>query len=250
VTVPDFKKTLSNLSSGKIVIPIIRAALHRPSFDGFEVPVEGWTPRPYDGWFHPSTHATWTVRQLWLYLTLGARIPLEEPELLFVLSVTQGKFWHSFVQKLMLDHGIMAKDEVPLKDPVHMRRGHTDGLLDNGELFEFKTASERVLMKIQTVKELKEYKPGYYAQTQEYLDIAGYQRMRYFIMTLAAPFPMEEFVVEADPGFQEQQRLKYRAAIEHAQTGEEPDFCCSIGSKTAKTCPTRYLCPIGLQGIK
>lgn len=242
---PNFKRTLRDISNGKIVVPIISAALNRPRFKGFNVEVEGWTPRPYDGWFHPSTHATWTTRQLYHYLLSGAEMVEEVPSLLFVLSVTQGKFWHGFIQKLLLANGLMLQDEVPLKDKLHNRKGHTDGLLSNGELFEFKTASERVIRKMTSVEELKEYKPGYYAQTQDYLDMSGYQRMRYFIMSLSAPFPMEEFVVEADPVFQQQQREKYRAAIEAAESGAEPEFCCGFGSTQSKACPTRFQCPVG-----
>lgn len=242
---PSFKRTLREISDGKIVVPIIRAALNRPKFKGFSVEVEGWTPRPYDGWFHPSTHATWTTRQLYHYLLDGQDMVEEVPSLLFVLSVTQGKFWHSFIQKLLLANGLMVQDEVPLKDVQHNRKGHTDGLLSNGELFEFKTASERVIRKMTSVEELKNYKPEYYAQTQDYLDMAGYQRMRYFIMSLAAPFPMEEFVVEADPVFQLAQREKYRAALDAVKSGVEPEFCCGFGSALSKACPTRFQCPVG-----
>lgn len=242
---PEFRRFLRDVADEKIVTPVIAAMLSNPTFKGFEVPVEDWTPRPYDGWFHPSTHATWNVRQLTYYLTEGATVPEARPELLFVLSVTQGKFWHAFIQSLLLDNGLMVKDEVPLVDHEHHRRGHTDGLLRNDELFEFKTASERVIKKLKSVEDLKEYKPAYYAQTQDYLDMAGADRMRYFVMSLAAPFPMVEFVVRADPAFQAAQRAKYLQALMHAEAGTLPEPCCAPRSVESKACPVRLLCPYG-----
>lgn len=242
---PAFRRFMKDVHQSKVITPVIAAMLSQPDFEGFQVPVEDWTPRPYDGWFHPSTHATWNVRQLAYYLQHGGELPIARPELLFVLAVTQGKFWHAFIQKLLLDNGIMEKDEVPLVDEEHHRRGHIDGLLRNGELFEFKTASERVIKKMTSVDDLKEYKPEYYAQTQDYLDMAGAQEMRYFVMSLAAPFPMTEFVVPADPRFQAAQRTKYLMALMHAEQGTFPEPCCAVKSPESKTCPVRLLCPYG-----
>jgi hypothetical protein len=242
---PAFRRFLKDVRDEKIITPVIAAMLSKPSFEGFMVPVEDWTPRPYDGWFHPSTHATWNVRQLTYYLTNGAELPEEKPDLMFVLSVTQGKFWHAFIQKLLLDNGVMVKDEVPLRDEEHHRRGHTDGLLSNGQLFEFKTASERVIKKISSLEALKENKPSYYAQTQDYLDMAGAREMRYFVMTLSAPFPMAEYVVPADPRFQAAQRAKYLQALLHAEAGTLPEPCCAIRSPESRECPVRSLCPYG-----
>lgn len=244
-TSPAFRRMLKDVQQNKIVTPVIASMLSNPSFEGFDVPVEDWTPRPYDGWFHPSTHATWNVRQLAYYLQHGADLPEKRPELLFVLSVTQGKFWHAFIQKLLLDNGLMEKDEVPLVDTEHHRRGHTDGLLRNGELFEFKTASERVIKKLGSVEDLKQYKPEYYAQTQDYLDMAGAEEMRYFVMSLAAPFPMVEFVVPADRRFQADQRAKYLQALMHTEAGTLPPPCCAPKSTESKACPVRLLCPYG-----
>jgi hypothetical protein len=211
---------LSEVRDKKILSPIIRSTLHSPSFTGFTLEVEGWTPRAYDGWIHPSTHTTWSVEQLVEYLTHPEALAEEEPELSFVLSVTQGKFWHQFVQHLLLDNGILVQDEVPLCDPVHRRRGHTDGQLANGELFEFKTANSRSFRKLTNLEALREctsgYIAGYYGQTQDYLDMAEVEHMRYLVMCMEPPYEFAEFVVPADPMFQAKQRMKYREAIETA----------------------------------
>jgi hypothetical protein len=214
------RNILAEVRERKVLSPIIRSTLHDPKFTGFTLEVEGWTPRAYDGWFHPSTHTTWSVEELVQYLTSPDQIVEEEPELSFVLAVTQGKFWHTFIQRLLLDNGVLVQDEVPLRDPVHRRRGHTDGLLASGELFEFKTASSRSFRKLNSLEALREhtsgYIAGYYGQTQDYLDMADAEYMRYLVMCLESPYELAEFVVPADPMFQAKQRLKYREALEMA----------------------------------
>jgi hypothetical protein len=247
-TTPNFRRILTELSQGNILIPVIRAELHDPKFKGFPLKVEGWTPRPYDGWFHPSTHPTWTARQLAYYLMEPDKLKEQRPDLLFVLSVTQGKFWHTFIQKVLLDNGILVKDEMPLVDPLHNRRGHADGLLRTDELFEFKTMSDRLIGKVKTAEDVRNLHFDYWAQTQDYLDMSGKRYMRYLIMSLASPFPMQELVVEADPIFQMAQRQKYRAALDAKESGVLPSPCCAIYSTESKTCPTRRACPIGSKG--
>jgi hypothetical protein len=205
----------------KVLSPIIRAALHDPNFKGFPLQVEGWTARPYDGWFHPSTHATKTVDELIDYLTHPENHqPEEHPPLVFVLAVTQGKFWHTFIQRLLLDHGILLQDEVPLIDPTRRRRGHTDGLLANGELLEIKTSSSRSFRKFTNCADLIANEPGYYAQTQDYLDMAEAEYMRYLVMCMESPYEFSEFLVPADGLFQTAQRRKYREAVETAAQGQ------------------------------
>lgn len=208
---------LKDVRDKKILSPIIRGGLADPKFKGFSLQVEGWTPRPYDGWFHPSTHATWDVDKLVDYLTHPERYqPDEHPSLSFVLAVTQGKFWHTFHQRLLLDHGILLQDEVPLVDIPRRRKGHTDGLLANGELLEIKTSSSRSFRKFTDLEGLMTNEPGYYAQTQDYLDMAEAEHMRYLVMCMESPYAFSEFLVPVDGAFQARQRRKYREAVEIA----------------------------------
>lgn len=253
-----FTRMIRDIGQDKILIPVIRAALSNPDFKGFKVPVEGWEAREYDGWFHPSTHSTWTARQLYYYLTAHQSFEREQVTPLFVLAVTQGKFWHEFIQRLLLDHGLLVPNpgttrrdsmlkraEIRLTDEELRRRGHADGRLSDDELFEFKTMSDYKIKKIKTWEDVRDLEPGYYAQTQDYLDMAGARRMRYLIMSLASPFPMEEIVVPADREFQSAQRRKYRLAVSAAPIGALPPACCAPRSKEAKVCPARFVCPVG-----
>lgn len=268
MTTVNLKRTLSAAARGHIIIPVVRAAMVDPQFRSFNVKVRGWREgvREFDGWFHPSTHGSWTARQLALYLKHGKQVPTEKPGQEFVMAVTQGSFWHEFFQRVLLREGLLARNpgakasdpieklvEVQLQDPYHNRRGHADGRMttSEGELFEFKTMNSWKQKKIENEDDLREQNPfGYFDQAQDYLDIAGAQRMRYLTMSLESPFPMTEFVVHADPEYQAAKRRRYRLAIEHHARGTMPPPCggCGVRSKMAKACPVRTFCPVGRIG--
>lgn len=151
----NLNRALRGLREKQIVVPHLRAALYRPTFPGFSVEVRGWLDgvREFDGWFHPSTHASWTARQLALYLRHGAEMPVEQPALEFVLAVTQGSFFHRLFQYILLDDGVIKRqpstglnDDIELQcepalvDHTHNRRGHADGEMatSDDELLEIK----------------------------------------------------------------------------------------------------------------
>lgn len=253
---PDFLTMLQAVREEKILIPAVHRALFNPDFKGFDVEVEAWSPRPYDGRFHPSSHSTWTVRQLYLYLVAPQFIEEEHMPLTGVLAVTAGKFWHRFLQLLWLDTGDLIQDEVPIWDPETNRVGHADGILRTGEGLEIKTINEFQINKVTDEAVLKQKKYQYWCQTQDYLDVLGLDAMRYFLMNPTHPFPMSEFVVKADKAYQKRRRAEYMRAIEMAQKYPssvlledlqqvEVHACCTPKSPEAKRCPAKYGCPIG-----
>jgi hypothetical protein len=239
------RATLREVAEDKILTPITRSVLMDPKFEGFEVPVRAWTPRPYDGWFHPSTHATWTARQLYFYLADPERLEVERMGLTSVIAITQGHFFHEFLQRLWLANGILQRAECPLVDEECNRKGHMDGLLANFEGLEIKTMNDFKLPKIFDAASLRELKPEYYAQTQDYLAMSGLSAMRYLIISTAYPYAMQEFSVPFDDLFQQAQREKYLTALRAYEEGRPPSVCCAPRSATAKACPARGACEIG-----
>lgn len=252
----DFDLFLTGLAKNEILIPAIRRALFKPDFKGFNVPVEGWTPRPYDGWFHPSTHGTWTVRQLYLYLVASKFVETEQMPLTGVLAVTAGKFWHEFLQRILLATKDLRVAEQFIEQEDTNRRGHLDGVLENGEGLEIKTINPYQISKVIDEAVLKEKKYDYWAQTQDYLDVMGLSIMRYLMIEPSYPFQMAEFVVPADLDYQQRRRSEYRQAIKFAEVYPDPKVladhtratvpsCCAPKSQMAKSCPVRMACPIG-----
>lgn len=253
----DFARTIKGIASNEVLIPIMHAALYDPEFEGFSVPVTGWQKdkRHYDGWFHPSYHSTWTVRQLYIYLTAYHLLEEERMPLTGVLAVTAGKFWHMFIQRILLDNGILVKDEVPIRHEETNRLGHADGYLSTGEALEIKTINGFQVDKIISEAVLREKKPQYWAQTQDYLDCLGLSSMRYLMINPDYPFRMSEFVVMSNRPYQVQRRAEYKQAIELAQRFPDATYlgdpqstvptCCAPRSKEARGCPTKHACPIG-----
>ncbi len=238
------RRTLRGVENSEVLIPALLTSLNDPTFEGFEIEIEPWSPRPPDGYFHPSTQSTWTVRQLALYLMAPETVEQERMQLTGVFAITQGHFWHMFIQKILKDTGLLIKDEVGFTDEEHKRRGHMDGLLKiNGqeEGLEIKTMNSFTIKKIENEKDLREKKFGYWCQAQEYLDVFNLPRMRFLIISPSYPFPMVEFTVEADPEHQQQRREIYKGAITIAKHGTLPlpeGGCCM----KPDTCAVRKAC--------
>lgn len=230
--IPDLRRAVRGLAKDEILIPALHTSLNDPTFKGFNIEIEPWSARPPDGYFHPSTQATWNVRQLALYLMAPELIEQERMQLTGVFAITQGHFWHMFIQHVLTETKLLVEDEVGFTDEDHKRRGHMDGLLViNGERqgLEIKTMNQFTLPKISTMAELREKKPGYWAQAQEYMDVFDLDKMRFLIISPSYPFPMKEFVVKADPKHQERRREIYKGAIEIASRGSLPlpaGGCC------------------------
>lgn len=253
---------LSAVDKGEVVIPIIRAALFDPTFKSFEVKVRGFEARPPDGYFHPSTHPLWEERMLYYYLAEPERLVGEDFDPHSVMAVTQGHFWHCFIEKVGKDCGLFLTEACPCgckndveygySDPETGARGHVDGRLVD-EVFEFKTMRPAKVAKIPrltpTDPELVEwyrlFQPGYHAQAQEYMRLSGYRRHRTLLLSLDWPYEMREIVIEADDYFAYAVKEKYLRVRQAAADKVPPMPCCAPGSKESQACTARLVCPMG-----
>jgi hypothetical protein len=241
---------IQELAKGGVLAPILRYELTNPRFEGFTIEMDGWTDRPWDGWFHPSTHATWTPRQLALYLTQPQLIETEQPTMEMVVAVTQGHFLHHLIGNVLLGNGVVEALEIPGEDPVHNRKGHMDGRRGE-EGVEFKSINrEHLLNKITDAESLRRLKPGYYGQAQDYIDMHGLTGMRFLFFGVMYPYPMGEFVVPRDDEFIAAQRTKYLLAQELAAAGEIGEACCHSMDTEALACPLRQACPVGQRAMR
>lgn len=219
-----------------------------PTFTGFNIEIEPWTARPPDGYFHPSTQSMWNVRQLALYLLAPHLVQQERMEITSVLAITQGHFWHMFIQHILeIETPFLVKSEVGFTDEEHKRRGHMDGLLKikgEEEGLEIKTINPYKIGKIVDEETLIEHKPQYWFQAQEYLDVFNLPRMRFLTIAPSYPFPMKEFTVKANPTHQARRREDYKQAMLIAENGALPlpkGGCCNQVS----SCQLKYACKFG-----
>jgi hypothetical protein len=245
VKVPELRRALRGLASGEILIPALQTALHDPSFSALDIHIGGFQKREPDGYFHPSGHATWNVRQLALYRMAPHLLEQGVMPYTGTLSITQGHFWHAFIQHILKECGLLIKDEVGFTDEAFQRKGHMDGLLKD-EGLEIKTINSRRINSMVSEEALKQDKYQYWCQAQEYLDVFNLPQMRFLFITPDFPFPMKEFVVKANPEHQAARREIYAKAIEIADVGKLPISkfsvpCCGKPDQ----CPTVKGCHYG-----
>lgn len=238
-----FKTLIKSVRSQNVIIPQIQASLHDASFPGFTVPIPAFTKRIPDGRFHPSTHPTWSEDKLLAYLK--GEDGLEALELHAVMAVTQGTFWHAFIQNLGIADGwlrvmdpyapnVHDKAEYWVEDEELGTSGHMDGILNSDFLdipedqgFEMKTMIGNRLRECPDgppespgkVAWIKDGHEVYYAQAQEYLRMSGYSHQRFFFLTLEYPYPMVEVVVPFDIGYSQQIVEKYRRVRQRFNDG-------------------------------
>ncbi len=267
----ELKRVLKGALTGEVIIPPLRTILTNPKFDGFEVPIPEFKPRPPDGWFHPSTHPLWPERMLYYYLTEPDKLMDSELDTDGAMATTQGTFWHAFMQHVMLMHDLVLimnprgkyphdKVEYPVSDPELGSRGSMDGVLNPDTLnidipigLEIKTMFSAKLNRCpkgtpdspQKLAWLKEKCPEYYAQAQEYLRMSEYTQQRFLFVGLEYPYPMVEIAVPFSYGDAYQVADKYRNVRQAVADGIAPDPCCGIRSVQAKQCVARSVCPIG-----
>ncbi len=249
---PNFRRFLKGAAGGEVAIPILRAILYDPKFKSFNIVMPDMGGRKPDNWFHPSTHPLWPERLLYYYLANADRIVPEMLDPTSTMAINQGHFWHSLIQRCLMDANYLIGQEVPVADEQTGSRGHMDGLTKDHEVFEFKTMNRTKLSKIEkgapddpaVLASFKEMKPEYFAQGQEYMRLSGYRRWRGVILALEYPFEMREVVMDYDHIFCEQLRQKYLRVRQAVADQRPPLECCGTpGSKVVKSCPARLLCP-------
>lgn len=258
---PNFRKLVAGAVSGEVLVPVIRNYLWDPKFPSFTINIDGWKPRPPDGWFHPSTHPLVPERLLYYYLTEPTRMIPEVFDPTSTMTVTQGHFWHEFIQTCLLDAGILQANPADTgRNPAEWlwfdeetrARGWSDGLTLDGEIFEFKSMRQAKAAKIangapdspEVQQSFRDLVPGYYAQAQEYMRLSGRKRWRGVVLSLEWPFPLREVVLDFDPFFAHQIATKYRSVLQAAADQRPPMPCCG-GGKIAAACPARAVCPMG-----
>lgn len=256
----DFAEMTKQRREGMLLIPHLSAYLYNADFPD-EVTVtfkKGDSRRPSDGWFWPSTHPTWPLRALWLYLNEPETLPTEDREYMNTLALTMGTAIHTFIETCLRHMGLRTPElntctscspekecqEPGFADHEVGSRGHMDGILDLSPLkplpvavpeivgFEFKTGSDRVISGLNSM-DLETYRrrhPVYYGQNQEYMALSGRRMVIVLFMGLGWPWPMREIHVPFDPAWVSQTREKYYAA----RAADSLPACCGMSKCVLK----------------
>lgn len=233
-----FRSIIKSGVNKDILIPRIRSSLYRPDFSEFSVKVSGFEHRKPDGRFHPSEHPLWSEDKLVAYLK--GKLDREPMDISGVFAVTQGSFWHSFLQTIGIQDGWLKvstpnvdnlpdQAEFAVNDEELGTGGHMDGIL-NSELLGLTTLSGLEIKSMNGFKAskcpngspddpakinwLKVEHPTYDAQAQEYMRMSGIYEQRFLFLTLEYPYPMREVVLPFDPILSKQITDKYRRVRE------------------------------------
>jgi len=236
---PEFRRVITAIEKGYILVPPLMAYLRAPDFPDFDVKVRNLGNRAPDGYFHPSEHPGYPARVLYLYLTAPEYLHYEPWDPMVNISATAGSIWHAIIQHILFTELKLIKGvEQRLVDEECGARGSMDGFLDD-EAFEFKTMSPRMMGKIKTAEDFIARYPKYYLQAQEYMRMSGYQRIRVLCMVVSFPFEMIEFTIDYDPVAAMGTKTKYLQVRQAVADQRMPE--CG-GSSCSKDCPAKIFC--------
>lgn len=250
----NFRTVANSIANGEVLIPIIKSYLFNPKFPKFEVKIKGFVNRKPDGWFHPSTHPLWPERMLYYYLTAPDDFVSEPYDPISAMTVTQGQFWHAFLELCLLDCGYLKAANVPVSDPQVGSRGELDGETFDDEVYELKTMRTPKAQKIvqgapddpAVIASFRALMPNYYAQGQEYMRLSGHRKWRGLFLSPEWPFPMREIAMPYDELLAYQTKAKYLKVRQAVADQRVPMPCCNPWSKESKACPMRTVCPVGM----
>lgn len=267
-----FKRAASEAHDGLLLKPQIQTYFYRARFpDEFTITFrKAGEPRHPDGYFHPSTHPSMNVTQLYWYLKASHSDKPEkywEHEQLSYesrISVMMGTALHELVQSATTELGIMDKpsgtcpacgksqpdecNEQGVMDNELMTRGHMDDVLKNARGkgpagVDYKSTTPKNLYGVEDhdLAFFKKKWPYYYGQAQSYMHSTGLRTFVFLFIAWGHPWAMKEFIVPYDVEYCMDMESKYRLAMDHFQRGEAPnDPCCD--AKYSSRCPV-VLCP-------
>lgn len=271
----NFSQVLGQAEKGLVLKPLLHNFLMNATWENdFAVHFKkGDSRRDPDGWFHPSEHPTWPARMLYYLIAHPEAIIPEPMAYQNTLAVTVGTAMHSFIEMCLKSMNVLMEEdelramgfevnpiskEPSVKDEEAGSRGHMDGVLkiflpthpkEPNPLFEFKTGNENALRSIEDLDLdafIKKW-PGYYAQAQDYLRMTGRQVSVVLFMQMGFPWTLKEFHIPANPKYQNDLLLKYLGVRSDLERGLLPEPCCGPGSKIAKDCLFRGVCPVGVE---
>lgn len=275
-----FASLVRDASEGLVMKPRVMNYFYHAEFpEEFTVAFrnEG-KPREPDGFFHPSTHPTMPVRQLYYYMVAKddpSYWAHEQLDYRSRVSVTMGTALHELFEMAFKEMGMLTEPEGTclacgkkqpdecsehgVLDLVNNTRGHMDGITTNFSRlgtagFDLKTSNNNSLSRIEDhdLEGFRKKWPYYYGQAQSYMISAkeslGIELKNFIFLFVGLGFPWEirEFIVPYDEEYCEALKAKYQKVLRHVEMGEPPaEVCCQSKAEANKClavrCPVREL---------
>lgn len=244
------------------LIPMLRNFLI-PSLgnlpDVMHFTASGLAPRtsPPSGYFSPSTHPTWSLRDLVLYAMEPTYVPPDQKAFSddTQISALMGTIFHVIFNYAFREMGILVAppekscplchkprgykagvdtcNEHVVIDEKLKRRGHVDGVVKLPDLgtipIDVKTCAHQAIKWINNhdAQPFIEAKAGslkakYYGQAQEYLAMRDEDMLMFVYIGLGYPWEMREIIIKRDQPYIDALQAKYKLAREMASRREIP----------------------------
>ncbi len=265
----DFTGALSDVRDGMVIAPVWRAYIEQSdSLSVPGVPNRDLGIRDADGLFHPSSHPTWSERELYEYLAHPKRLVREQMGYESRMAVTFGTIMGAWMASALVGAGALlppgpcqfCDPDLLCREASYLDRetgsfGHVDGEVDPAltdgvpTLWESKWTQENTWQGYKRLNEMRDLDnelfaetwPNWAAQGLEYMRISGRRRVIYTVGIAGYPWTVREFHLDYDPAAAERVATRYRR-VRQAYADQRPPECLCDRNK-AKACVARRLCP-------
>lgn len=245
----SFETAAKFAAKGCLVKPHLLQFFQDPGIDfSFRLNFQTVQDRPYDGWFHSSSHPSMTEEQLYHYLTSPVvRDLTARADYVTRMSRLFGTTAHGIVRSALTQMRLLLPlppgpciacglprssktgkiicEEHGAIDTVMHSRGHLDGILDLKQDgirgFDLKTIKMfgKYGLKEAPDMELEYFMvtwPKYYAQGQDYMRMTGLRQFIVLFMVLGNPWEFREYQFDFDPDYARGIEDRYQGALERA----------------------------------
>lgn len=219
--------------------------------------VSGLAPRttPPSGWFSPSIHPTWSLRDLVLYGIDPTAFKSEPFPDDTQISAMMGTIFHVIFNRAFREMGILVPppektcplchkprgykagvdtcNEPAVIEEKLKRRGHIDDIVrlpDLGTIpIDVKTCAHHAIKHIVNhdekpfIEGKTALKAKYYGQAQEYMALRGDDMLMLVFVGLGFPWELREVIIHRDQAYIDALQAKYKQAREMAARREIPD---------------------------
>lgn len=249
--VSSFRRLFDQISRKRLLTPHLEQALlqWKESVWPEEYPIKVYNKeREWDGYFHPSSHATLPDSLLYYMFHEKWRGVLDEepPSVDGILAMQVGSAIHSLVESVLINLGFTTEEEceVSFTDEKRHCSGQVDirtATIPNGQSFPVEIKSASWVPKTPLA--------GHLEQMQVYMDVGCVEPQQevgvLLYMSKQYPHRFHEFVVKRDDAVLSDIYSRWSRVLEAVEFDDPSELkeCCQFNSlKMYQRCPVRTIC--------